>query len=210
MIKIGIPAQDQPEDKFGVNKTYLDLIYHMGYLPVIITPTPMDEFFNIYKLDGLVVPGGADVNPQRYTKLPQIFTGNSNIYLEYFDKEILPNLVGVLPIFGICRGLQTLNVLFGGTLRNLWNHPYSQYDEDLVHEVRDITIKNGQKFKVNSFHHQAIKNLAPNFRTELVDDKDGGVVEAISDFNSKIFAVQWHPERCRDAYSLNHIKKLFG
>lgn len=207
MIKIGIPAQDQPDDKFGVNRNYLEFISEFGH-PIIILPCKKEEFFDNYKIDVLLLPGGADVNTQRYTNIPMFGTYNPNIYLEHFDKEILPILIGNIPIFGICRGLQTLNVTFGGTLKNLIWHPVSNYETDKIHDV--FLYKNGirpvwdnkkvNKFGVNSFHHQAIDKLANNFEIEA-ESEYGGVIEAISDYNKRIFAVQWHPERLLDSYS---------
>lgn len=209
-LKIGIPAQDQSDSKFGVNVNYLQFIYQFGR-PVMILPETYDDFKEIYKLDALVVPGGADVDSKRYTNVPMYGNYNSNIYLEHFDTKILPNLVGKMPIFGICRGLQTLNVLFGGSLRNLWFHPYSQYDDQEVHMVWRSNQENWDRknylHKVNSFHHQAINKLADNFKSELVDFEDG-VIEAISDNSKKIFAVQWHPERLKDDYSMNKFASI--
>ncbi|RPJ69871.1 MAG: hypothetical protein EHM20_15985 [Alphaproteobacteria bacterium] len=208
MIKIGIPAQDQPENKFGVNTNYLRFIYQFGH-PVVILPETYDNFSQIYKLDALLLPGGADVNTHRYSNTPDYGTYNSNNFLEHFDTEILPKLIGEMPIFGICRGLQTLNVLFGGTLKNLWFHPYSINDTDTVHKI----YVSGEKkpLKVNSFHHQAIGKLAGNLTKEAQsEDLSESIIEAISDHKKHIFAVQWHPERLLDEYSVNNFKKILG
>ncbi len=113
-IKIGIVAQDQPESKFGVNTNYLNFIYKLGR-PIVIFPESYDDFKEIYNIDALLLPGGADVDSRRYANIPMLGNYSPNIWLEHFDNEILPNLLGKMPIFGICRGLQTLNVIFGGT-----------------------------------------------------------------------------------------------
>lgn len=201
--KIGIVAQEQPDNKFGVNTNYIEWAYQFGR-PIILLPETWEDFKEIYKIDALILPGGADVDTKRYSKLPPLGVGNPNLYLEYFDNNVLPNLVGKLPIFGICRGLQTLNVFFGGTLRNLTWHPYSNYETHEVHDVWDSLEANpdkkNYKFRVNSFHHQGIKQIARNLKSELTDFHDN-VVEAVSDFNKRIFAVQWHPERLNDKYS---------
>jgi len=206
MIKIGIPAQNH-DDKFGVNTNYLEFIYQFG-TPVVILPCDANEFHQIYSIDALVLPGGADVDSKRYAKMPKLGNYNPNIFLEHFDKEILPLLAGNVPVFGICRGLQTLNVYFGGTLNNLVWHPVSSHETHEVHKVilyRDgIRPKKEEKkdnmMGVNSFHHQAISDLAENFTIEA-ESEIGGVIEAISDWKKLIFAVQWHPERLLDAYS---------
>jgi putative glutamine amidotransferase len=209
-LKIGIPAQDH-DSKFGVNINYLEFIYGFGR-PVIILPETLEDYKEIYKIDALVLPGGSDVDTNRYAKLPTFGTYNPNIYLEHFDRTILPALIGKMPIFGICRGLQTLNVLFGGTLKNLVFHPYSTYDNQEVHSVWDARSeekpnKNNFYMKVNSFHHQAIGNLAKELNAELVDKYDN-VVESISEPKRKIFAVQWHPERLLDNYSIQAFKGI--
>lgn len=206
--KIGIVAQEHGDSKFGVNKNYLQFIYNAGGIPLMIPPVTMEEFNDFFsKLDALVLPGGMDVNPKRYNGVVGLYTGNYNQYLEHFDTTVLPNILGKLPIFGICRGLQTLNVVFGGTLKqHIWGHPYSQYDEHDVHGVKEPFAKKN-KFKVNSFHHQAIGKLALNFEPVLISEYDE-IIEAIQDTEKKIFAVQWHPERLRDDYSLNKFKEL--
>jgi gamma-glutamyl-gamma-aminobutyrate hydrolase PuuD len=205
-IKIGIPAQDQPDSKFGVNVNYLNFIYKLGR-PVIILPENYDNFKEIYNIDALVLPGGADVDSKRYTDVPEFGTFSPNTWLEHFDIKILPNLLGKMPIFGICRGLQTLNVTFGGTLRNLWWHPYSQFDEQAVHKIEIDGKKDSMR--VNSFHHQAISKVAPNFVVEAKTSAiDESVIEAISDYKKNIFAVQWHPERLLDEYSVNKFKEI--
>lgn len=210
--KIGIPAQDQPDNKFGVNINYLQFAYNFGR-PIIIMPETPEDFQQIYKLDALILPGGADVDTKRYSNKPMLGTFNPNIYLEHFDNKILPLLFGKMPIFGICRGLQTLNVLCDGTLRNLRFHPYSQHETDSVHMVEDINGGKITKFKTNSFHHQAIDKLAINFRKELILNEngfDGQVIEAISDYKNRIFAVQFHPERQMDSYSLSKFTSILS
>lgn len=205
-LKIGIPAQEQPDNKFGVNINYLQFIYGFGR-PVVILPENYDDFKEIYKLDAVVLPGGADVDSRRYSKAPMYGNYNPNIYLEHFDANILPALLGNIPIFGICRGLQTLNVVYGGSLKNLWFHPYSNYDMDEAHKVMAAGEK--KEMGVNSFHHQGISKLADNFSKEAVsNDKFEAVIEAISDFRKRIFAVQWHPERLLDVYSINKFKEI--
>ena len=214
MNKIGIPAQDH-DGKFGVNMNYLEFICKFGS-PVIISPCRKEDFFSIYNLDALLLPGGADVNSQRYTDLPMFGNYNPNIYMEWFDNNILPLIIGNMPVFGICRGLQTLNVFFGGTLQNLVWHPYSSHETHEVHQVipynngnrpQKFNSKETPKFGVNSFHHQAVNKLYQNFKIEA-ESEYGGVIEAISYYEKKIAAVQWHPERLLDNYSLKLFQSI--
>lgn len=212
-MRIGIVAQEQDGNTFGVNQDYLNLIHRFG-TPVIISPVPVDEFWDTYGIDGLVLPGGSDVDTRRYRQLPLPSTYRPNIFLEYFDREILPLVIEAkLPIFGICRGLQTLNVHFGGSLwQHLWRHPQSSHKTDLVHEVA-ARLPNGKiiaKMKVNSFHHQAIWKLGKELES-IADSYDTWpIIEGIKHVSLPIAAVQWHPERYLDALSEAVMKKLFS
>lgn len=208
-MRIGIVAQER-EDYFGVHQDYYDLAEEFG-TPVLISPVEKEEWWKTYGIDGLILPGGADVDYRRYGAWFGFRCGRPNTYLEYFDNEILPLVVKAkLPIFGICRGLQSLNVFFGGTLhQHLWRHPYSQHKQDLVHNIH---INNWDESPtvvgVNSFHHQAINKLAPGLSALAVSDDN--LVEAIGHESLPIFAVQWHPERIHDEYSLGLMDRIFS
>lgn len=202
--RIGIVGQLSGEI-WGVHEDYMAFVEEQGN-PVVIYPTDVVDFHRTYWLDALVLPGGADVAANRYAWFPSIFAGHPNPFLEYFDTKVLPGLIGTMPIFGICRGLQTLNVALGGTLyQHLWTHPYSKSKQDAVHEIK---LKGGEKMSVNSFHHQAISRPAKGLEIEAVSPD--GVVEAISDWKRKIFAVQWHPERLLDDYSAEAFRAILA
>ncbi len=214
MIRIGVPAQNH-DDKFGVNVNYLEFISQFGH-PIVILPCKPEEFTKLYSIDALLLPGGADIDSRKYSLVPAFANYAPNIYLEHFDNHILPLLVGNIPIFGICRGLQSLNVFFGGTLQNLIWHPYSNSETHEAHKIvvynngmrpHDFNDKKTPKVGVNSFHHQAIDIIAKNFQIEA-ESEYGGVIEAISDYKKKIFAVQWHPERLLDTYSIKAFKSI--
>jgi len=120
----------------------------------------------------LILIGGADVYPLSYNQKPGIKTGQPNIDLEWFDMVMLPQYVqraaeNKLAIFGICRGFQTLNVHFGGTLIQDINQAYSSKDrselvDDIVcvnsqaYEFRNFENKRVLEFKANSLHHQGL------------------------------------------------------
>lgn len=205
-MRIGIVPQEHGEI-FGVHVDYLNLIEEFG-TPVILPMLEWEDFLDTVEIDGLVLPGGSDVNPRRYGDLFSFMSYRPNSYLEFFDTVILPGLISKdFPIFGICRGLQTLNVHFGGTLhQHLWRHPHSKKKTDLVHKV---TAQKNVQFDVNSFHHQCIRKLAKGFSVEAVSSSDG-IIEAISHNIYPIKAVQWHPERIYDNFSLDIMKELFS
>lgn len=197
---------------FGVHSDYLHFVEQFG-TPVIIPQVSRKDFFHQFKgLEGLVLPGGADVNPWRYASnhlhalvRKYFFCDGVDLVQEHFDTEILPGLIHAgFPVFGICRGLQTLNVHFGGTLRNVDKHPVSKFKTDAVHEIHFT----GRKAKVNSFHHQAIGRLAEGF--DILATSTDGVAEVISHRSLPIAAVQYHPERLEDDWSIKVCRRLFA
>ncbi len=206
-MKIGIVPQENGE-YFGVHQDYMALVERFG-TPVIISPVYKEDFWVTYQIDALLLPGGSDVNPHRYGHIPHPYAYRPNIFLEHFDEEILPLIIAEkLPIFGVCRGLQTLNVHFGGTLwQHMWRHPYSTSKTDLVHEV---FYGKGEKdkFRVNSFHHQCIWKLGSGLK-ELLLSKDN-VIEAICHETLPIGAVQYHPERSMDDWTLKFMTEIFS
>jgi putative glutamine amidotransferase len=206
--RIGIPAQSFNDNhQFGVSSTYAEFLRHYGRV-IILFPDQIEE------LDLLVLPGGNDVYSGRYGEVPNVMNTRTDPFLEYFDMNTLSKYIEKqTPIFGICRGLQTLNVHFGGKLvqNTIW-HPYSTTRDDRVHEIH----QDGEypqlpkKLKVNSLHHQAVmeKVIAPAFRT-IFYSKDG-IIEALTHKSLPIKAVQWHPEEIYDPISRVLIMSLLG
>ena len=163
-------------------------------------------------LDGLVLHGGADVSPLSYGEQPlQEKWAGDKVRDEYEIALVAAFERHRKPVFGVCRGLQLMNVAYGGTLYQDIN---TQVPQSLVHRdasvydqnFHTIEIQPGSRLAalypgpsqvtVNSIHHQAIKDLAPGFRVEAVSDEDG-LVEAIRRSDPQqpyLAAVQWHPE----------------
>lgn len=208
MRKIGIVGQVH-DQKFGVNLNYLELMEECNLVPVLITPMISEDFWRIFSnIEGLILPGGADVNSARYGQVPSFSQGYQNPILEYFDTQILPVILHRrIPVFGICRGMQTLNVAFGGSLiQDLAGHPHSATEVDKCHAVCKPDSEK-KEFDVNSFHHQGLGNIGKGLTVTLYSNDYWRIPEAIS--GNGVFAVQWHPERIWDEYSLNAIKNLF-
>lgn len=163
-------------------------------------------------LDGLVLHGGADVWPGSYGEDPLAECWIGDRIRDEYDLALVAAFVAAgKPVFGICRGLQLLNVAFGGTL---WQDLHTQLPNALVHRdaaiydnhFHGIDIVPGTRLaalhpgvrqaRVNSIHHQGIKQLSDEFVVEAVSSEDG-VIEAIrrkDPSRSYIAAVQWHPE----------------
>lgn len=163
-------------------------------------------------LDGLVLHGGADVSPLSYGEQPlQERWAGDRIRDEYEIDLVAAFERHGKPVFGVCRGLQLLNVAFGGTLyqdiltqmpdalrhRDAATYDLNFHTVDLVPGSRLAALyPQTSRVKVNSIHHQAIKGLAPGFAVEAVSNEDG-LVEAIRRQDAGkpyLAAVQWHPE----------------
>lgn len=163
-------------------------------------------------LDGLVLHGGADVSPLSYGEQPlQEKWAGDRVRDEYEIALVQAFERHGKPVFGVCRGLQLLNVAYGGTL---YQDIETQVPQALRHRDAGIYDRNfhsveivagtrlaalypeAGRVTVNSIHHQAIKELAPGFEVEALSNEDG-LVEAIRRADrSRSFqaAVQWHPE----------------
>lgn len=182
------------------SESYVQAVQRAGGVPFII-PKGSEELIRF--ADGLLMQGGKDIDPLSYREERHQLCGASDIEEDEFHKTlIIAANDRNMPILGICRGLQIINTVFGGTLYQDQSEggfiKHSRYDrpEDGVHEV---WVEEGSFLErifhrrtlfVNSLHHQMIKDLAPGFRTAACTGD--GSIEAIEKGN--IIAVQWHPE----------------
>ena len=159
--------------------------------------------FNIENYEGLLIPGGWDVNPARYGQENQ---GSMEIRddLDILQLAILDQFVKKKkPVFGICRGHQLINVYFGGTLiqhlPTSFRHFRAANSPDKVHEEKAdpsswIGRIYGEHFLHNSSHHQAVDRPGQGLVIDGLCPADQ-VVEAMHHENLPVFSVQWHPER---------------
>ena len=158
--------------------------------------------FSPDQYDGLLLPGGCDVNPARYGNkpIPQEIIDDDQDALQF---DVLSRfLEAKKPVLGICRGHQLLNVAFGGTLiqdlPDAEKHRSLLSGEDNVHPVRagrDSFLYRiyGPGFRVNSSHHQGIDLPGKGLRAVL--HTEDGVTEAVEHDSLPVWGVQWHPER---------------
>ena len=197
--KIGIVGWKTGENSFGITVPYFTFFRQYGKVTIL---SPEEYNPNI---DLLVLPGGLDVSPIRYGQAPSLNTSSPNILLEYFDQCVLPLYIEAkTKIFGICRGLQTLNVFFGGTLFQHVEHPYSNPRNERVHKIcaypeyakHPSFVRANEKLKVNSMHHQVIAKLGENLMPLYYSEDQ--FVEVIANKEFNIVAVQYHPEEIYD------------
>lgn len=181
-----------------IDDSYRKIFDELNVLVIpIISEKNLDEIAE--SCDFLILPGSAvGVDPKYYNDVP--FPGKKYKYDEYFlDKKIIDLFVSKnKPIIGICGGMQTLNVYFGGDLnQNILNHKLYDHSKHNINIEKnsfiDEVFKNGDA-KVNSYHRQCIRRLASVFRVTATSDD--GIIEAIEYKN--IIGVQWHPEILND------------
>jgi putative glutamine amidotransferase len=218
MKQIGIVGYPQKEG-YGIPNSYLVFLSYFGVVSIIM---PNEKEIRPY-LDLLVLPGGPDVDSKRYLgERPLSLTmGYPCPFRERFDNVLLPKYIeNETPIFGICRGHQTLAVHFGGTLKQHMVHETSpsiertkkvhwlKLSDDVSEYVPGISAL--QRFEVNSLHHQVIDKLPENATAIALYDSNNAnkEVEAIGYTNYPAVTVQWHPEEIWDEFSMRAIKKL--
>ena len=225
---IGVPCR---EDISAVHKgqiltaqntTYLDAIVAAGAIPLLI-PLKLqnDQLEAIFRqVDGLIFTGGGDIDPACYNEtvqadnLDEIQTNRDRVEIALMQMAITKQK----PFFGICRGMQIMNVAAGGTLlqdisqqkpdalrHDFFRQPNNQnYKRDyLAHTVafsndsRIATILHTNTIQVNSLHHQGVKTLAPTL--QAVAYSEDGLVEAVEILDHPFaLGVQWHPEELVD------------
>ena len=220
---LAIPPGPKPP-RFGINQSYVRALVAAGCAPVLIPVLDDDERLRaIYeRLDGIVLPGGADIAPGEYREEP---IGDLNVVEAARDRTELMLARWAfdddLPVLGICRGQQVLNVALGGSLwqdlryQGVTSVEHSDADgrarNALTHRVRlDPDSRLAQlidetDIQVNSLHHQAVKTIAPQLR--VTGKSDDGVIEALESSDRRfVIAVQWHPEEIDE---LGWVRRLF-
>lgn len=205
MKKIGILATEHKEI-FGVPTKYMQWAEQFGEVVLLMPSMPFQK-----DIDLLIMQGGADVDPSKYGRKPFFNLSRSNPVLEYFDEQVLPEYIeNKTPIFGICRGLQALNVAFDGTLKNIYTHTTNQYDRDELKHY--IITEDDQVVKVNSLHHQVVDKLGKDLKVIAFHSNKEGVkkevIEAIAHRELPICAVQYHPEEIYDKYAIRLVNSL--
>ncbi len=193
-------------------KVYLDAVTDAGGIAVLLPPQPASPAVArrvLGALDGLVVSGGADVDPARYGQEPHERTGAPRTDRDEWEDALFAAAIELeLPFLGICRGAQLLNVALGGTLvqhlpdvvgTEAYQPAPAVFGEtrvavDAGSRLADVLGPEATPHAGHVYHHQAIDEVAPGLTvTARTDD---GVIEAV-ELDSVPFGigVQWHPEQ---------------
>lgn len=208
---IGVTANFS-EGQLQLAPGYFRSVEAAGGIPVIIAPKRMPNAnmsLLLDRIDGLLLSGGADINPILVGEDPVPALHGINTERDLFELTLTRLAYNrQIPMLGICRGIQVLAVALGGTIMQdiATSLPHTQLikhsqDADratathFVEAVEGSRIAEllGKRFAVNSFHHQAVGQCGPRFR--ITAQSADGVIEAIESTEMKsIIGVQWHPE----------------
>lgn len=202
---------------------YIKAIERAGGIPVIIPVYNNENNIEhiISMVDGILFAGGNDIHPKHYGEFLGSKIGPLNPGRDKHEFNLAKNIINKskMPVFGVCRGYQLLNVVCGGTLyQDLYQVPlesknnldinHSMYGSPKYSPVHRAEINENSKFhkiinktsiEVNSYHHQAIKDVAEGFQVAV--SAPDGIVEAIELKGDRfIMGTQWHPEMMMEHY----------
>jgi putative glutamine amidotransferase len=200
---------EPPHPEMALGITYVRAIEAVGGVPVVMPPLAVaDVPALVGRLDGILLTGGPDLAPAAYEAQPHAELGPTEPGLDVFEYAVVREALALdLPILGICRGAQALNVARGGTLHqhlpdivgDAVTHRQSADGRRPTHVVdvlpgtRLAGLLGTHRLAVNSFHHQAVDRLGVGLRVSA--RAPDGTVEAIEDpARAFVLAVQWHAE----------------
>lgn len=204
------------QDRLRLRQEYVDAVTEAGGVAVVMPPlmlrSQIDAWLDTVGADALLLTGGCDIDPQVYRERPMAGLGRVSLQRDVYELELLDAAMERgLPVMGICRGLQVVNVALGGSLYQdmltqmggeFGKHQQTQPTDEPTHEVAFThgsmaeRLFGTQFLSTNSHHHQCVHRVADQLTVSgtTVD----GVVEAVEWPEKEIFAVQFHPERMRD------------
>ncbi|MBW4844038.1 MAG: gamma-glutamyl-gamma-aminobutyrate hydrolase family protein [Lachnospiraceae bacterium] len=206
------PAHDMESGDVKARPTYMRALKAAGAIPVVMPLDASEEDLKQLSqdLDGFLFTGGPDVHPFLFGEETQAHCGNVSPARDKMEISLLPMIMELQkPILGICRGIQVLNIALGG---NIWQDIPSQVTRDfpLAHSqpfsydmpCHTVVLTEGSllarisessSIKVNSMHHQAVKDLAPGLIASAYSTDY--LIEALEMPDYPFFiGVQWHPE----------------
>lgn len=208
---IGVmPLLDSKRESYWMLPGYMQGVERAGGIPVMLPLTEDEEDIDFIaeKFDGFLLTGGQDVSPELYGEERLDLCGECSSLRDGMEKRLFTDAVEEdKPVLGICRGIQFINAVLGGTL---YQDLTAQKPSDTEHcqkppydrPVHRVDIKCGtplyeligkQSLYVNSYHHQAVKELAPRLRA-MAYSSDGLTEAVYMPDKSFVWAVQWHPE----------------
>ncbi|WP_207890249.1 gamma-glutamyl-gamma-aminobutyrate hydrolase family protein [Rubrobacter taiwanensis] len=200
----------------GFARTDMDYVHGVaraGGIPMVLPPVVDEAVIEemASRLDGIVLGGGSDIDPAHYGEEPVVEIETIIPERDFFELALMDRALELgIPVFGICRGMQLINVKLGGTLyqdiATQYEGAYLRHQQTAPrwHPTHSVRVEEGSvlagvtgagRVPVNSYHHQAIKDLAAGLR--VVARSSDGVIEAVETGGMSahwILGVQWHAE----------------
>ena len=223
---IGISAVTSSDEKVYTQRAaYAQAIWGAGGEAILLPCNPDKSNVKqiVDMLDGLLAPGGHDIDPALYGEEMMEECGRISLFEDEYDMELVKEAVKQgKPVMGICRGMQVINALYGGTL---YQDITTQYSEEVFHtrlhpmeeNFHTVNIEKEsylakvmgetEDVKVNTSHHQAVKDVADGFK--VTAKAPDGIIEAMENEDASILCVQWHPERMQDMEIYQRLMKDF-
>ncbi len=188
---------------------YAEAVVSAGGRPAILPATETILPDMLESFDGLLLSGGGDLSPEMYGQEPDDKVYGVSPIRDRFEAALVAEAQDRgIPILALCRGMQLVNVLRGGTLiQHLDDHWQSRPSHEIEHYVaidpdsRLAQVLGKTAIGVNSYHHQAVETLGAGL---CVTARAGEVVEAFEDPDRNLLAVQWHPEHLYRVSRDNH------
>ena len=215
-LLVGVTDQHRDDDHNAVESCFVEALVAAGHVPVVVPCVTNDAVLAaiVARLDALVFTGGKDVEPARYRAPRAPKCGEPDLLRDDFEFRLLAAArARRLPILGVCRGCQLVNVGFGGTLWQDLPSEFPRGTNDVCHgmgeylhperypaahvvrimpRTRLAAVLGTEDLAVNSHHHQAVKEVAPGFRVTAVSPD--GVIEGVESTEYPACCVQFHPE----------------
>lgn len=208
-----VPLVDYQRESLWMLPGYFDGITQAGGIPVMLPLTSdtaaIDQL--VATVDGVLVTGGQDVAPEVYGERDSdavALVGETSPERDAMEALLIPAVLAAnKPVLGICRGIQIINALYGGSL---WQDLPTQHPSPVEHHghapyerpVHAVDVLPGTPLAscigvgthaVNSYHHEAVRDVAPGL--EVMAVSEDGLTEAVRDPQARfLWALQWHPE----------------
>ena len=218
---IGMLGEVDAEKSSIVQTAYLQSIENAGGTPILLPYVAGEGHIARFAAicDGFVFTGGADVDPKRYGEEVKETCGGIDYLRDDLEFRTFAAAIQTgKPILAICRGIQLVNVALGGTL---YQDLPTEFPTEIFHRQKEAkfspshrvfvnentplhTLMGADSMQANSFHHQAIKELAPGL--EIMATAEDGIIEAVYGRDTPYLrGYQWHPERLADKNEQNRL-----
>ncbi len=197
---IGVTSRVLYEDnvrKQFVNERYLKALIARGFNTIMLTLDNPNNEEILDLCDGFLITGGSDIEPFHFNEENKGESKSCDPHLDALDKAVVDYAKKTKkPLLGICRGHQAINVFLGGSLHQDIGNSHTS-TRHIVTSTKNAVLDFPKEFETNSYHHQALKDLADGIEV-IATSKDDNIIEAIIHKELPIIGLQWHPEMIQD------------